>query len=356
MANTDAKEPLLSRLEEPTLRTNENGVATKTKRRRLRRCRSAPLGDVFPPEQLGVSDSQWKSVFRNIHPNFRQIAMLLILYLVAGTICFTLVGQQISGKRTDGILDAVYFCIVTMTTVGYGDLVPDSAASKLLACAFVFSGMAVVGLGVSSAADYLVEKQEILLVRALKMRQKLGATELTQELETNKVRYKLLMVLLLLAILITMGTVFLVFVEKLDFIDAFYCVCSTVTTLGYGDKSFSTTTGRIFAIFWILTSTITVAQFFLYLAELNTETRQKSLVKWVLSKRVTNVDLEAADLDNDGVVSASEFIIYKLKEMGKITQDDIMLVMDEFEELDVDQSGTLSPSDIILAQSSVLER
>ncbi|KAL9689383.1 hypothetical protein QQ045_009768 [Rhodiola kirilowii] len=355
MANTDAKEPLLSRLEEPTIRTNENGVA-KTKRRRLRRCRSAPLGDVFPPEQLGVSDSQWKSVFRNIHPNFRQIAMLLILYLVAGTICFTLVGQQISGKRTDGILDAVYFCIVTMTTVGYGDLVPDSAASKLLACAFVFSGMAVVGLGVSNAADCLVEKQEILLVRALKMRQKLGTTELTQELETNKVRYKLLMVLLLLAILITMGTVFLVFVEKLDFLDAFYCVCSTVTTLGYGDKSFSTTTGRVFAIFWILTSTITVAQFFLYLAELNTETRQKSLVKWVLSKRVTNVDLEAADLDNDGVVSASEFIIYKLKEMGKITQDDIMLVMDEFEELDVDQSGTLSPSDIILAQSSVLER
>ena len=38
--------------------------------------------------------------------------------------------------------------------------------------------------------------------------------------------------------------------------------------------------------------------------------------------------------------------------MGKISQEDISLVMEEFEELDVDQSGTLSISDITLAQSS----
>lgn len=38
--------------------------------------------------------------------------------------------------------------------------------------------------------------------------------------------------------------------------------------------------------------------------------------------------------------------------MGKISQEDITLVMKEFEELDIDQSGTLSVSDITLAQSS----
>lgn len=37
--------------------------------------------------------------------------------------------------------------------------------------------------------------------------------------------------------------------------------------------------------------------------------------------------------------------------MGKISQEDISLVMEEFEELDFDQSGTLSPSDITLAQA-----
>jgi potassium channel subfamily K len=54
--------------------------------------------------------------------------------------------------------------------------------------------------------------------------------------------------------------------------------------------------------------------------------------------------------------SMAEFIIYKLKEMGKISQEDISLIMEEFEDLDVDQSGTLSASDIMLAQSSLAER
>ena len=48
---------------------------------------------------------------------------------------------------------------------------------------------------------------------------------------------------------------------------------------------------------------------------------------------------------------AAEFVIYKLKEMGKINQEDIRLVMEEFEALDVDQSGSLSVSDLTLAQS-----
>lgn len=38
--------------------------------------------------------------------------------------------------------------------------------------------------------------------------------------------------------------------------------------------------------------------------------------------------------------------------MGKINQEDISLVMEEFENLDVDQSGTLSATDIMLAQSA----
>lgn len=54
--------------------------------------------------------------------------------------------------------------------------------------------------------------------------------------------------------------------------------------------------------------------------------------------------------------SAAEFVLYKLKEMGKISQDDISVVMDEFDQLDVDQSGTLSPSDILLAQSSEIDQ
>ncbi|KAL6195918.1 hypothetical protein ACLB2K_031535 [Fragaria x ananassa] len=93
--------------------------------------------------------------------------------------------NQIEGEKTNAILDAVYFCIVTMTTLGYGDLVPDSILAKLLACAFVFTGMALVGLILSQAADYLVEKQEILLIKVFHVHQKFGETDVLKEVETN---------------------------------------------------------------------------------------------------------------------------------------------------------------------------
>ncbi|KAK4771116.1 hypothetical protein SAY87_031648 [Trapa incisa] len=205
----------------------------------------------------------------------------------------------IKGRKTMSLLDAVYFCVVTMTTVGYGDLVPATILTKLLACAFVFSGMALIGLIISKAADYLFEKQEVPLLKALHLNKKLSPSEI--ETEIHQARYKCNTVLFILALLIVSGT------------------------------------------------------FFFYVAEMNTEKRQQSLAKWVLRRRMTNMDLEAADLGEDGVVRAAEFIIYKLKEMGKITQEDIALVLNEFDELDVDRSGTLSVSDLTLAQSSKTE-
>lgn len=296
MASNGVRQPLLPELADHNPQTTTKDVP---KRKRFRRSKSAPVADCVPgPDSVSRSNS----VFGNIHPSFFKVVAFLSFYLGVGTICFYVVRNQLTGKKTNGVLDAVYFCIVTMTTVGYGDLVPSSKASKLLACAFVFTGMALVCLILSKAADYLVDKQEVLLVRALNMRKKLAYAEVLKEAETKRTIYKCIVVFIILLVLIIVGTIFLYTVEKLDPVDAFYCVCSTITTLGYGDKSFSTEGGRVFAIFWILISTICLAQFFLYIAELNTEQRQKALVSWVLTRRMTNLDLEAADLDDDGMV------------------------------------------------------
>ena len=185
-----------------------------------------------------------------------------------------------------------------MTTVGYGDLVPSGVTSKLLSCACVFSGMAVVGFLLSKAADYFVEKQEALLARAFY----LSESRIMKEMGVNRARNKFITTAGFLLVLMTMGVVFLWKVERLSLIDAFYCVCSTITTLGYGDKSFSSTGGRLFATAWILSGTICLAQFFLYLAEWKAEKNQWLLAQWVLNRRLTFVDLEAADLDQDGSV------------------------------------------------------
>lgn len=294
----DAKESLLSELRDH-YRVNGN----KDIRRRNMCIGTASPAETNTLEQNGIKcPLAPECIFEKPRFNFKYVLMLLAAYLGGGTLCFFFIRHQIKGKRTNGILDAIYFSVVTMTTVGYGDLVPDSILAKLFACICVFTGMALAGLVLSEAVDYVVQKQQILIVRAIYMGEKLGPNEILKEVETHKVKYKLIMVAGLLLVLIVVGTVFLFVVEELNLMDAFYCVCSTITTLGYGDESFSTRGGRVFAIFWILSSTICLAQFLLYLAELYTGERQRALMKRVLSRELTLSDLEAADLDGDKVV------------------------------------------------------
>lgn len=46
------------------------------------------------------------------------------------------------------------------------------------------------------------------------------------------------------------------------------------------------------------------------------------------------------------VCSAAEFVVYKLKEMGKISEEDVEMVMEWFKILDADHSGTLTKTDL----------
>ena len=294
----DAKQPLLSAKID---RSHLNESKALKIIRRIHSCGSAPLSVMNRSENNGVGDLQ---------PSFKQVFILLASYLAVGTLFFYLISDQIKGKKTNGVVDAVYFCVVTMTTVGYGDLVPETHLAKLFACVFVFTGMALGGLILSRAADYIVEKQELFLVKAMHRHEKAGPAEILKDFEINKVKYKFIVALTLLLMLIIVGTVSLSLMENQSFVDAFYCVCATITTLGYGDQSFSTGIGRVFAVFWILSSTICLAQFFLYLAELYTEDRQRSLVNWVITRKLTFSDLEGADLDHDQVVRLELHSLY----------------------------------------------
>jgi potassium channel subfamily K, other eukaryote len=277
--------------------------------KRYRRCRTAPSSGhdnssregpgKCSSEEEGDSARRAKELFKEFRPSFKLVGLLLFVYLLVGIAIFYFVMNQISGKKTNRVLDAIYFSVVTMTSVGYGDLSPNSDTTKLLACAYVFVGMGIITFFISRAADYLVEKQEMLFFKALHMNNKGADAKMLRDMEANRIKYKFYTSALLLTVIIVSGTVFLWKVEKLSLVDSFYSVCATITTLGYVQQSFSSKLGRVFAIFWIIASTVIMAQFILYLAELYTEHRQKLLTEWVLKRRMTTMDLEAADLDGD---------------------------------------------------------
>jgi hypothetical protein len=58
------------------------------------------------------------------------------------------------------LADAFYFCIVTMSTVGYGDVHPTSALSKALAIIIIFLGVGTFLGAVGNATELMLFKRE----------------------------------------------------------------------------------------------------------------------------------------------------------------------------------------------------
>lgn len=189
-----------------------------------------------------------------------------------------------------------------MTTVGNGDLVPDNGFTKLLSSIFAFIGMGLVGLVMGKTGEFLAARQERILVKAIYMHHKVSPNEFEKELEANLVIKKRMVISIVTSLLLFVGTIYLTVIEGFSFINAFSWVCTTITTLGYPDESFKDTRGRIFAVFWMLSSTMSLIQFFLNIIELKFDCWHMALVELVLAQMTKNQDLEAADLDGDRVV------------------------------------------------------
>lgn len=54
--------------------------------------------------------------------------------------------------------DAIWWAIVTITTVGYGDMYPVTAVGRMVAVALIVSGIVVIGILTAALASWLVEE------------------------------------------------------------------------------------------------------------------------------------------------------------------------------------------------------
>ena len=91
--------------------------------------------------------------------------------LVAGALVLT--GTIFYWRFEDWtIIQALYFSVVTLTTVGFGDLHPTSAGTQIFTIIYILTGLGVLVALLSSVAEhYLRQKAEHSPRRTLRHRQ-----------------------------------------------------------------------------------------------------------------------------------------------------------------------------------------
>ena len=96
--------------------------------------------------------------FRAVRRGFKEPAFRGLFYLVSiiigsGTIFY----RAVEGWSW---LDSFYFTVITLTTVGYGDLTPERALSKLFTVMIILMGIGLLIALIERIAHYVVEDHE----------------------------------------------------------------------------------------------------------------------------------------------------------------------------------------------------
>ena len=71
-------------------------------------------------------------------PETRALLISASLIVVIGVVFYTQVEKW-------SVLDAIYFCVVTLGTVGYGDITPTTDLGKIFTIFYIIFGLAVIG-------------------------------------------------------------------------------------------------------------------------------------------------------------------------------------------------------------------
>ena len=287
-------------------------------------------------------------------------------------------------------IDSIYFGVVTVTTVGYGDLTPTKAITRVATVVYAF-----VGIGFISVALHKMSRGLLSAHTRAKARHDTAVTdsieESISEIETGRIRKTLNLVkevsttttenlaavpkcivgwvakitccfvprclkfhvanlnnfiwsMLPLMVFIIFFALCMMSIEPEEFaadakggypaINALYFAFITVTSIGYGDFSPRTQGGRLFAFFFIPIG-VTL------LAKAVASILVGSMTNKYTSKVVTLRKLQHVRGREEGKVDEAEYLEYMLVSLGRVDSRTMSVLRKQFFKLSENHPGSL---------------
>ena len=101
--------------------------------------------------------SSWGRVFGRTGLAYALVITLVAILAIAAAVTLLEQGQAQSDTKIDGFGTALWWAIVTVTTVGYGDVAPVTLGGRALGVALMVVGIGIFGMFTASVAARFVE-------------------------------------------------------------------------------------------------------------------------------------------------------------------------------------------------------
>ena len=293
----------------------------------------------------------------------RSAMLLLFIYFAAIVAVF-----QTTEPWT--VIDCLYFGVVTITTVGYGDLVPTTDFSKSMTIFFAVFGSTLGAVALRALTEDMVRihsTMQLEIVRKTKQTWGKSGKDQPGDQDTASamsvyahrayqcvfpqcfrailaVNYAFLKCIFQLMVVIVIFGLVMGAIEgnlegQFSPLNAIYFSSVTVTGVGYGDIHPVTQKGRLVAFLLIPFGVAFVAQTIIDFLMTTVRIHLKR-------KMLTKQGFASIDWNNDGHISELEFLQFALLEVGKCDVKFLREVKKQFDELDIDGSGTLDKQEL----------
>jgi len=310
----------------------------------------------------------------------RQELQYIVLFFISGYLFY---GRYAGWSA----IDCIYFSVVVVTSVGYGDLVPTTEEEMLFTAVYILAAMVIVISAISRIVDIFVSGK---VVAAMQQAEEAKEKELqrmchadgsaddlfvSDEEQANIERRKqIVSCFKAFAVLCAWGGVgTLFFSSQEEFIEgndnlkdvrpwvgALYFTVVTLTTVGFGDDCPKTDLQKVFSVLFIL---IGVPLFGAALTEFTALLKGEEAPEEQALNMITSLDegkvnslmefeheLNEAcgqgDSQESGEIDRFEYTAFILVKNGAIKMEALQEIMRSFNKLDVDGSGSISKDDL----------
>ncbi len=89
---------------------------------------------------------------------FLKYFIISAIFLVGGSYLIYFVESSNPDSRINNMLDAVWWTVATVTTVGYGDVVPVSDVGRIVGIAYMLGGITILGMFLAQIRSSILGK------------------------------------------------------------------------------------------------------------------------------------------------------------------------------------------------------